>query len=53
MTYLVIPKEDEPFLTEWFDYPDKYIEASIVVNLVKLKYTKDGYTWCDLTEDHL
>jgi len=53
MRYLVIPKEGEPFLTNWFDYPDKYIEGSTVYDLPNYQYTIDGFTWKLITLDHL
>jgi hypothetical protein len=53
MQYLVVPKEGKPFLTNWFDYPDRYIDGSTVFNLTNWTFTTNGIDWEETIEDHL
>ena len=55
MRYLVITREGNPFLTEWFDAVNHFNPTleMVVFDLAKNKYTKDGVEWFDIIEDHL
>lgn len=53
MNYLIIPKESDPFYTNWFDVENRYVEGMIVFNLLVHMYTKDGINWQEIIQDHL
>ncbi len=53
MRYIVIPKEGEPFTTEWFDAENNFIEGSTVIDTERYQYMNDGNTWKSLNFDHL
>ena len=53
MTYLILPKDSEPFTTDWFDAENNYVEGMIVFDLVNWSYTTDGKNWKYITFDHL
>lgn len=51
MNYLII-HNSIPYLTDWFDIKNNYVEGMIVVNLRSWKYY-NGEEWLDVIEDHL
>ena len=53
MRYLIINPDHEPFLTNWFDYPNFFVMGMTVFDLHDYTYTTDGDNWKDITEDHL
>jgi hypothetical protein len=55
MRFLVTTSTNEPFFTEWFDYPNHFNEGigMIVYDLYTRQYTKDGIGWIDIEEDNL
>lgn len=55
MRYLVKIKDEEPFLTEWFDMENNFNKEveMIVYDLHYFKYTSDGITWQDIDIDNL
>lgn len=52
-TYLIIPKDSEPFGTNWFDADSNFTPGMIVFNIEVGEYTNDGVTWQPIEEDHL
>lgn len=53
MKYLITLPNQEPFLTNWYDYENNYSEGMIVYDLETYKFTIDGKTWNDIMEDSL
>lgn len=53
MNYLIQPKDSEPFLTNWFQYPNHYLEGMVVYDLVNAMYTTNGIDWKPIATDHL
>ena len=53
MKYLVMHPDYSPFLTNWFDYQNHYIEKMVIYNLINQTYSRDGITWLELSIDNL
>ena len=53
MNYLIIQHGHAPFYTNWFHYPNHFIEGMTVINLLSDTYTTDGRNWNDIAQDHL
>lgn len=55
MQYLIITKEHNPFLTNWYQYENHWVEGSflMVFDTINYKYTKNGKDWLDIELDHL
>ena len=53
MNYLITHHNFEPFYTNWFEYPNHYLEGMTVFNLLDNTYTTNGIDWKEITEDHL
>ena len=55
MNYLITMDNQEPFLTNWFEYENNFQEGAgmIVYNLLDITYTTDGVNWQDIEEDSL
>lgn len=53
MQYLITLKDNEPFVTNYYDYENHYIDGMTVYNLLNYTYTTDGINWDGITEDHL
>lgn len=53
MRYLIQPLNQEPFLTNWFDWENNYNEGMTVYDTINWTYTKDGNNWLELEIDHL
>lgn len=53
MRYLITHPENEPFITEWYDYENNYEKGMVIYDLVKFYFTTDGKTWKEINQDHL
>jgi len=53
MRYLIIPKEGEPFITQYYDFDNHYVEGDSVYDLDKIIYTTNGRIWNEIPIDHL
>jgi hypothetical protein len=53
MRYLITHPDEKPFLTNWFDYENNYIENMIVYDLQNATYTVNGIDWIDIDIDNL
>ena len=53
MNYIIIPKDSEPFITDYYTDENCFIEGMTVINLNTGEYTQDGKEWKELEQDHL
>lgn len=53
MNYLIIGKDFEPFLTNWYGFENNYNEGMTIFNLLASTYSTDGFTWKEIEIDHL
>lgn len=53
MRYLILPTDGEPFMTDWFTTENMFLPGMIVFDLSRGLYTKDGFDWRNIPEDHL
>ena len=53
MRYLIVPKDQPPFFTSWFDVENNYSEGMIVFDLDFQTYTSDGVFWFGIKKDVL
>ena len=53
MIYLIIPKETNPFLTEWYEYENNYTKGMVIIDFHSLTYSKDGINFYSIETDHL
>ena len=52
MRYLITTKDEHPFLTNWFDYENNYVEGMVIYNLRLNLFTTDGKNWREIYFDH-
>lgn len=53
MQYLITMPDEPPFLTNWYDFPNNFVEGMVIYNLTNFTYSYDGKTFIDIPEDHL
>ncbi len=53
MKYIIIPKDQTPFLTDWYIYENNYEEGMIVIDTHNETYTLNGVDWGVIEEDRL
>lgn len=53
MNYLITHPDFPPFLTNWFDYPNHFIEGMVIYDMTDQTYTVDGRNWEDIRIDRL
>lgn len=55
MRYLITTKNENPFLTDYFDSENNFNRTyeMVVYDLSKNIYTKDGVNWEEIEIDHL
>lgn len=55
MRYIIILKDDKPFITKWFEKENHFNSEiiSMVIDIALGMYTIDGETWIEMEVDHL
>lgn len=55
MRYLITSKDNEPFLTEYYQFENHFNPdiGMVVFDLAKSSYSTNGQDWMDIEEDHL
>lgn len=52
MRYIVMPKNENPFTTNWFDEANHWTDGMVVIDTESGEYFA-GESWEQMEEDHL
>ena len=53
MNFLIQPKDEKPFLTNWFEFENHYSKGMVIYNLISNMFSSDGDTLSELLDNQL